>query len=157
EMRPVGSIRPYENNPRDNDAAVDAVAASIKAFGFRQPVVVDEADVIIVGHTRYKAAIKLGLTAVPVHVARGLTPEQASADRTADNQPTPLPQWAGDKLPLELIALKQADYALSQLGFPEDDLLRLPSAPPAESHCDPDEVPDPPAGPVTRPGDLWVL
>jgi site-specific DNA-methyltransferase (adenine-specific) len=61
EMRPVGSIRPYENNPRLNDAAVDAVAASIKAFGFRQPIVVDEDDVIVVGHTRYKAALKLGM------------------------------------------------------------------------------------------------
>src|SRR5713226_5993388 len=56
EMRPISSIRPYENNPRLNDAAVDAVAASIKEFGFRQPIVVDEAGVIIVGHTRYKAA-----------------------------------------------------------------------------------------------------
>jgi ParB-like chromosome segregation protein Spo0J len=53
-MRPVGTIKPYENNPRDNDPAVDAVAASLRAFGFRQPIVVDEADVIIVGHTRYK-------------------------------------------------------------------------------------------------------
>lgn len=62
-MRKVGSIRPYDNNPRDNDNAVDAVAASIQSFGFRQPVVVDEQDVIIVGHTRYKAAIKLGIKA----------------------------------------------------------------------------------------------
>src|SRR5262245_23116347 len=61
EMRPIESIRPYENNPRLNDAAVYAVAKSIKAFGFRQPIVVDEAGVIIVGHTRYKAALKLGL------------------------------------------------------------------------------------------------
>jgi ParB-like chromosome segregation protein Spo0J len=60
EMRPIGSIRPYENNPRHNDAAVDAVAASIKEFGFRQPIVVDEDGVIVVGHTRYKAALKLG-------------------------------------------------------------------------------------------------
>src|SRR6516165_11928490 len=74
EMRPIGSIRPYDNNPRLNDPAVDAVAASIKAFGFRQPIVVDEQGVIIVGHTRYKAALKLGLTEVPVHVAVGLSP-----------------------------------------------------------------------------------
>src|SRR5581483_4728902 len=71
EMRPIDSIRPYENNPRLNDAAVDAVAASILAFGFRQPIVVDEDGVIIVGHTRYKAARKLGLTEVPVHAAAG--------------------------------------------------------------------------------------
>ena len=76
EMRPLVSIKPYDNNPRHNDAAVDAVAASIREFGFRQPLVVDEDNVIIVGHTRYKAAIKLGLETVPVHVARDLTAAQ---------------------------------------------------------------------------------
>jgi site-specific DNA-methyltransferase (adenine-specific) len=79
EERPIASIRPYENNPRLNDAAVDAVAASIREFGFRQPIVVDEEGVIIVGHTRYKAALKLGLETVPGHVARGLTPAQIKA------------------------------------------------------------------------------
>jgi hypothetical protein len=79
EERPVNSIRPYEKNPRLNDAAVDAVASSILEFGFRQPIVVDEQDVIIVGHTRYKAALKLGLETVPVHVAKGLSPAQAKA------------------------------------------------------------------------------
>jgi ParB-like chromosome segregation protein Spo0J len=102
-MRPVGSIKPYENNPRDNDAAVEAVAESIKAWGFRQPVVVDENDVIIVGHTRYKAALKLGMTEVPVHVARGLTPEQARAYRIADNQTATLATWNDDRLAQELI------------------------------------------------------
>src|SRR5713101_3918446 len=68
QMRPITSIRPYENNPRINDAAVDAVAASIKEFGFRQPIVVDEEGVIVVGHTRYFAALQLGMTEVPVHV-----------------------------------------------------------------------------------------
>jgi site-specific DNA-methyltransferase (adenine-specific) len=62
------------------------VAASIREYGFREPVVVDEQDVIIVGHTRYKAAVKLGLAAVPVHIAHGLTPAQARAYRIADNQ-----------------------------------------------------------------------
>ena len=73
EERPLASIRPYDNNPRINDPGVDAVAASIKEFGFRQPIVVDEAGVIIVGHTRYKAAQQLGLETVPVHVAIGLS------------------------------------------------------------------------------------
>ena len=72
EMRDISDIKPYAHNPRINDAAVDAVAASIREFGFRQPIVVDESGVIIVGHTRYKAAIKLGLQKVPVHLARGL-------------------------------------------------------------------------------------
>ncbi len=156
-MRPIGSIRPYENNPRDNEAAVEAVAASIKAFGFRQPIVVDEQGVIIVGHTRYKAALKLGMTEVPVHVARGLSPEQARAYRIADNQTATLATWDEDKLPLELMALQSADFDLSLTGFPEDELLRLLTAPPPEPLSDPDDVPDPPAEPVTRPGDLWAL
>jgi site-specific DNA-methyltransferase (adenine-specific) len=81
---PIARVRPYDNNPRLNDAAVDAVAASIKEFGFRQPIVVDEEGVIIVGHTRYKAALKLRLETVPVHVAKGLTPAQAKAYPIAD-------------------------------------------------------------------------
>ena len=74
EMRIVNNIKPYANNPRVNDPAVDAVADSIRRFGFRQPIVVDEEGVIIVGHTRYKAALKLGLTEVPIHIAIGLSP-----------------------------------------------------------------------------------
>ena len=70
----LDSIRPYPGNPRHNDPAVDAVARSLREFGFRQPIVVDGEDVIVVGHTRYKAALKLGLTEVPVHIAVGLTP-----------------------------------------------------------------------------------
>src|ERR1700732_912155 len=103
EMRLITSIRPYENNPRLNDAAVDAVAASIKEFGFRQPIVVDEDGVIIVGHTRDQAALKLGLTEAPVHVAVGLSPAQAKAYRLADNQTAQLSGWDEDKLPLELL------------------------------------------------------
>src|SRR5437870_10333803 len=106
EMRPLSSIKPYANNPRINDPGVDAVAASIRQFGFRQPVVVDEQGVIIVGHTRYKAALKLGLQEVPVHVAVGLTAAQAKAYRLADNQTATLSQWDDDKLPLELAELQ---------------------------------------------------
>src|SRR5262245_52019414 len=98
ELWPISRLQPSENNPRDNDAAVDAVAASLRAFGFRQPLVVDEGAVIIVGHTRYKAALKLGMTEVPVHVARGLSPEQARAYRIADNQTATLATWDEDKL-----------------------------------------------------------
>lgn len=87
EERPIASIKPYENNPRVNDAGVDAVAASILEFGFRQPVVVDESDVIIVGHTRYKAAVKLGLETVPVHVARGLTPPRLAPTESPTTRP----------------------------------------------------------------------
>jgi DNA modification methylase len=157
EMRPIGSVRPYENNPRLNDATVDAVAASLREYGWRQPIVVDEQDVIIVGHTRYKAAIKLGMTEVPVHVARGLTAAQARAYRIADNQTATLSQWDEDKLPLELMELQKADFDLPLTGFPEDEVLRLLTHPTGEGQCDPDEVPEPPAEPITQPGDLWVL
>src|SRR4051794_32193317 len=125
EMRPVGSIKPYEQNPRVNDAGVDAVAVSLKAFGFRQPIVVDERHVIVVGHTRYKAALKLGMTEVPVHVATGLTPEQARAYRIADNQTASLSQWDDGKLVEELMALQTAGFDLDLTGFTADDLTRL--------------------------------
>ena len=85
ELRPIDQVKPYPGNPRQNDEAVDAVAASLKEFGFRQPIVVDADGVIIVGHTRYKAAQKLGLKQVPVHVATDLTPAQVKAYRIADN------------------------------------------------------------------------
>lgn len=87
EMKSIDTIQPYPGNPRQNDGAVDAVVASIREFGFRQPIVVDAAGVIVVGHTRWKAAQKLGLAEVPVHVA-DLTPEQARAYRIADNAVT---------------------------------------------------------------------
>jgi hypothetical protein len=72
----IERVIPYDRNPRQNDVAVDAVAASVREFGFRQPIVVDEHGVIIAGHTRWKAALKLGLAKVPVHVAKDLTPAQ---------------------------------------------------------------------------------
>jgi DNA modification methylase len=156
-MRSIESIKPYENNPRLNDAAVDAVAASIREFGFRQPVVVDEAGVIIVGHTRYKAALKLGLTEVPVHVAVGLSPAQAKAYRIADNQTATMSAWDEDKLPLELIELQKLDFDLNLTGFSGDELLRLLEPPPGVGQTDPDAIPDPPDEAITQPGDLWLL
>jgi ParB-like chromosome segregation protein Spo0J len=157
EIRPVTPIRPYENNPWHNDAAVDAVAASIREFGFRQPIALDEDGVIVVGHTRYKAALKLGLTEVPVHVAVGLTPAQLKAYRLADNQTATLSSWDDDKLPLELIALQEMDYDLSFTGFSGDELLRLLGSESNAGQTGPDDIPEPPDEPVTRPGDLWGL
>jgi DNA modification methylase len=157
QLRPVTSIKPYEKNPRLNDQAVDAVAASIKQFGFRQPIVVDEEGVIIVGHTRYKAALKLGLAEVPVHVATGLTPAQIKAYRIADNQTASLSQWNFDLLPLELAELQKVNFDLNLTGFSAEDILRLvgPTAP--VGLTDPDDIPDPPDKPITRPGDIWLL
>jgi ParB-like chromosome segregation protein Spo0J len=157
EMRPLAAIKPYANNPRRNDAGVDAVAASIRQFGFRQPIVVDEDGVIIVGHTRYKAAMKLGLDEAPVHVTVGLTPAQAKAYRLADNQTATLSSWDDDKLPVELAQLQQMDFDLNLTGFSADELMRLLGSEENEGLTDPDAVPEPPDEPITQPGDLWIL
>ena len=157
EMRSIGSIKPYENNPRLNDAGVDAVAASIREYGFRQPIVVDEEGVIIVGHTRYKAAIQLGLEQLPVHVAIGLSPAQAKAYRIADNQTASLSSWDDDKLPLELAQLQQMDFDLNLTGFSADELMRLIGSEENEGLTDPDAVAEPPDEAITQPGDLWLL
>jgi ParB-like chromosome segregation protein Spo0J len=157
ELRPIDSIRPYDKNPRVNDPGVDAVAASIREFGFRQPIVVDEESVIIVGHTRYKAALKLGLTEVPVHVAVGLSPAQAKAYRIADNQTASFSQWDDDLLPLELASLQELGYDLNLTGFDGNELLRLLQSDSTEGETDPDDIPEPPDEATTRPGDLWIL
>jgi len=107
DMRPLATIHPYPHNPRRNDHAVAAVAASIREFGFRQPIVVDEDNVIIVGNTRYKAALQLGLETVPVHVAAGLTPAQRKAYRIADNKTGELADWDDAQLVQELTDLAE--------------------------------------------------
>jgi DNA modification methylase len=157
EMRKLSDIKPYDNNPRLNDAAVDAVAASIKEFGFRQPIVVDEEGVIIVGHTRFKAALKLGLETVPVHVAKGLTPAQAKAYRIADNQTATMSSFDEDKLPIELMALQEMGFDLELTGFSGDELLRLLQSDSTEGLTDADAVPEPPDEATTKPGNLWLL
>jgi DNA modification methylase len=157
EMRKLSDIRPYENNPRLNDAAVDAVAASLREFGFRQPIVVDEQGVIVVGHTRYKAATKLGMDLVPVHVATGLTPAQLKAYRIADNQTARLSEFDNDKLAAELIELQTMDIDLDLTGFTPEELIGLMTPATPEGLTDPDAVPEPPDQAITQPGDLWVL
>ena len=157
ELRKVSDLKPYPNNPRVNDDAVDAVARSLQEFGFRQPIVVDEAGEIICGHTRLKAAQQLGLDKVPVHVPRDLTPEQIRAYRIADNQTASLATWDEALLPLELAELKSLNYDLGLLGFSDDELADWLAPPVNEGLCDPDEVPAPPDEATTQPGDLWIL
>src|SRR5216683_1994281 len=156
EMWDVSKIKPYPNNPRINDAAVDAVAKSIREVGFRQPIVVDEQGVIIVGHTRYLAALRLGLKKVPVHVARGLTEAQVKAYRIADNKSAELAEWDEERLRQELAELEKLDFDLDLLGFSVDELNVLLDDLNV-GQVDPDDVPAPPDEPITRPGDLWVL
>ncbi len=157
ELRPLSSVTPYDKNPRLNDNAVEAVAASIREFGFRQPIVVDADGVIICGHTRFKASQKLGLEQVPVHVATDLTPEQIKAYRIADNKTAELAEWNYDLLPIELAELQACNYDLGLLGFDQDELAKLLGGELQEGLCDPDEIPAPPDAAITQPGDLWIL
>ena len=144
EIRDINTITPYAKNPRQNDDAVDAVAASLREFGFRSPIVVDGDGVIICGHTRLKAAQKLGLAKVPVHVAKDLTPEQVRAYRIADNKTSDLSDWDYDILPIELSELQDAGFDLDLLAFDEDELSKLLSTEPTEGLTDDDAVPAPP-------------
>lgn len=153
----ITRIKPYPQNPRVNDAAVEAVARSIREFGFRQPIVVDADGMIVVGHTRWKAALKLGLKRVPVHVASELTPAQCKAYRIADNQTASIADWDFTLLPVELADLKELDFDLNLLGFAPDDLAKLLDGDLANGLTDPDEVPEPPDQATTQSGDLWLL
>lgn len=157
KMTPLADIQPYAQNPRLNDKAVEAVAESIKQYGFRQPIVVDAEGVIVVGHTRYKAATELGLAKVPVHVAEDLTTEQARAYRLADNRTAEMAEWDLDLLPLELHGLLDAGIDLTTLGFDDRELHRLLDPDPSDGLTDPDSVPSAPDEAITQPGDLWIL
>lgn len=160
EMVAVETVREYERNPRQiSDEAVAAVARSIEAFGFKVPIIVDGDGVIIAGHTRLRAARKLGLEKVPVIRADDLSPEQVRAFRVADNQVATLTKWDYDLLPIELAELQDAGIDWSLLGFDSDELAKLLANEAAVKPglTDPDEVPEPPDEPVTRPGDLWIL
>lgn len=157
ELRAIDSIQPYPQNPRRNDAAVDAVARSIQLYGFRQPIVVDGDGVIVVGHTRWKAAQKLGLATVPVHVAKDLSPEQARAYRLADNQVASIAEWDDDLLPVELLALQDLGVELTDLGWSLEDLDRLLASPGTPDMTEADDTPAVSEVAVTRPGDLWIL
>ena len=148
---------PYARNARVcPQEAIDKVAASIAEYGFRQPIVVDEAGVILAGHTRLLAARKLGLAEVPVHVAVGLTPAQAKAYRLMDNRSNQETTWDLALLPGELAELLASEIDIALTGFSSEELAAL-LASPTEGLCDPDEVPELPEEPVSRLGDLYLL
>jgi len=154
----LNKIIPYIRNPRKNENAVEKVASSIKEFGFRQPIVVDSENVIIAGHTRFEAAKRLGLDVVPIHVADGLTEQQAKAYRIADNRVSQEAEWDYDLLKLELEELDNPELT----GFDEDELNGIlaevgEGMTGEEGLTDPDQVPEAPAIPITVPGDLWEL
>lgn len=115
----VSDLIPYENNPRHNEAAVDAVAESIKQFGFLVPIVIDKNNVIAAGHTRLMAAQKLGMDVVPCVMAEDLSDEQIKAFRLADNKTGELATWDFEKLDLELQELTSFD--MEDFGFELSD------------------------------------
>ena len=157
----IADIIPYDKNPRLNDGAVEAVANSIKEFGWRAPIVVDKDMVIICGHTRLKAAIQLGLEEVPVHIADNLTPEQVQAYRIADNRTGEIAEWDYSLLPVELKELQDSDFDLSLLGFDADELDKLLNGEEenvvAEGETDADAVPEVPEVAVSKRGEVYQL
>lgn len=116
----LDEIKEYENNPRQNDEAVEYVANSIKEFGFRNPIILDKDNVIIAGHTRYKASQQLKLKEVPCIYANDLTKEQVKAFRLADNRVGEIAEWDDDLLKIELDDILDID--MSDLGFDDIDL-----------------------------------
>lgn len=120
KMVPVGDVVPYEKNPRLNDQAVDAVASSIREFGFKVPIVVDSKGVVVSGHTRLKAAKTLGLAEVPVIVADDLDDTKIKAFRLADNKVAELADWDESLLIKELEELDDLNYDMGQFDFELD-------------------------------------
>jgi DNA modification methylase len=157
ERRSVASLVPYAKNARTHtDAQVAQIAASIREWGWTTPVLVDEAGGIIAGHGRVLAARKLKLPEVPVVVAHGWSEAQKRAYVLADNKLALNAGWDPELLKLELADLSAGGFDLALTGFDADELGSL-MADPTEGLTDPDEVPEAPVEPVSRPGDVWLL
>lgn len=147
----IGKLIPYGNNPRLNDGAVSVVAESIQRFGFKVPLVVDANNVVVTGHTRLKAAVRLGMTTVPCIIADDLTPEQAKAFRLADNKTSEFALWDMDKLEQELAELAGMDIDMSAFDF------KQPQAQVQEDDFDVEEALAEIDEPITQLGDVWIL
>lgn len=157
ELWPIDKPIPYARNARKlSDRAVDTVVASLKEFGFRQPLVVDRDGVIVVGHTRLLAAKKLGLSQIPVHVASNLTPGQIKAYRLMDNRAAQETSWDLDLLGPELTDLKSLNFDLHLTGFGTHELDELLLGD-LTGDSKEDQAPNLPEHPVTRLGDLWLM
>src|ERR1039457_2615858 len=153
---PIEKVIPYARNSRKiPERAIDKVAASIKEFGFRVPIVVDRFGVIICGHTRLLAAKKLGLREVPVHVAENLSPAQVKAYRLMDNRSHQETDWDFDLLGPELEELRGLDFDLSLTGFDDREIDDFLADPNADDRAN--AVPPVPDQPTTKPGDVWLL
>ena len=149
-MKKITELKEYENNPRNNETAIDAVANSISEFGFKVPIIITKDNVIVTGHTRLKASIKLNLLEVPCIVADDLTEEQIKAFRLADNKTAEIAGWDFSKLEEELSTI---EMDMAQFGFEELEDEVPDNA--TDDDFDPDsEIPE---VPVSQKGDLYVL
>ena len=160
----LDELKPYENNPRNNDNAVDKVAESIKDYGFKVPIVLEpDGKTIVTGHTRYKAAKKLGLDSVPCIIADDLSPEKLKAFRLADNKVSEFSTWDFDLFEQELSDLQDLRDELENVGFDLSieeydtyDFIQIPTEPkpkpvvPVESELS-NVQPIPEANPVINP------
>lgn len=147
----ITDLKPYEKNPRMNDNAVPYVANSIKEFGFKVPIIIDKKNVIVAGHTRYKAAQQLGLETVPCIIADDLTPKQIKAFRLADNKTAEKAEWDTEFLSDELKELLDVD--MGAFGF-EDVLDDLEEELEAQEDDYEMELPEEPR---TKTGQIWQL
>ena len=160
EYQPVTSLTSYDQNPRRHpEKQIVKLMASISEFGFALPVLVDDNRTIIAGHARIEAARRLGVAEVPVVVAREWSNAQVRAYRLADNRLAELATWDGEILAIELSALVELDEVLIEvLGWETAEIDLITDTDPKSSSIDPaDTIPEPPAVPVSRCGDLWLL
>ena len=153
EMK-VSELIPYENNPRKNDGAVDAVAESIREFGFKVPIIADKQNVIVCGHTRLRAAEKLGLETVPVIRADDLTEEQIKAFRLADNKTGELAEWDFEKLEAELAEI---EMDMAAFGFESEEMPQTPDDAVEDDFEEPTEEPKAKAGDIYQLGDHRLM
>lgn len=149
-MKKITSLLEYDNNPRHNEEAIDAVANSIREFGFKVPIVISSDNVIIAGHTRLKASVSLGLEEAPCIIADDLNEEQIKAFRLADNKTAELATWDLSKLEEEL---SHIDIDMLQFGFEEMEEL-LPDNASDDDFDITDEIPE---VPFSEPGDIYEL
>lgn len=156
-QRPIAELAPYARNSRTHsEEQIAQLAASIREFGFTNPVLVDAEGTIIAGHGRVLAAERAGLEAVPVLELGHLSPDQRRAYVIADNKLALNAGWDEALLRSEIEALEAAEFDLDLLGFGAEELDALLN-PPNPGQRDPDETPEPPVEPVTRPGDVWLM
>ena len=156
-MLALAKLKPRNTNPRTHsDAQITKIAASIREFGFTNPILIDASQGIIAGHGRLLAAKQLGMQSVPTITLDHLTDAQQRALVIADNQLALAAGWDADLLRAELEALAGMDFDLGLLGFGDDELAAWLAAP-AAGLTDPDDVPPAPAEPVTQPGDVWLM